>query len=418
MVLEFLAQNVYQKLQNNLKQLMKNTKNKLQQLFRIVIFVFLCFNFNAQIKYQASFNEALTLAKKDNKLVFVKFYGETCSHCKQLQQALDFDTVSKSYSENFVSFKINSEDLTEVDQAFLKKYKFNIDFIPYMFFFDANGEFIHFATPSQTKEAVLKVLNDVLNVENRSSALKTNYENGKRDVLTLKSYSKLAQLLGEKELIDQLGDDLFLYYQKDDLQSKASFLTLAKYIKSIENGLFRFWITNYEKLDSLLPEFKLEDKQKVLKDILLDDMNENKSKWSIEQLEKAREYVKITKLSLNYYTFTWQEEIEFHSKNEHEIDVILILNEITNLEKNYSQLNYIFEEVLKRIKMKSSFIDFEKNIQNIEKQFITIEEIAKLYELKLKLYIKSNETEKFNKVKLEAETFYKKNNLDFSKSAY
>jgi hypothetical protein len=369
----------------------------------------------AQINYENTFVEALEKAKNENKLVFVKYYGESCSHCKQLQEVLNNDTISKQFNEKFVSFKINSENLNELDHAFLKKYKFNIDFIPYMFFFDAQGEFIHFATPSQHTKGLLKVINDVETKENRSNYLKIKYENGDRDIVTLKMYIKLALLLNDNKLVDQLGNDLFVHYQNEGLYSKASFLTLAKYIKSIENGLFIIWINNFNKLDSLVPEFKLEDKEKILKDILVDDINERKLEWNITQLQKAREYVKTTKLSANYYSFTWLEEVNWHSKNKEDGDVVTILNELIVLEKNFSQLVYIVEEVIKKINNPTINNSVESAIKELEKQFITVDQIANIYLLKLKLYKKSAETKKFNETKLAALEFFKTNSLDTSK---
>jgi thiol-disulfide isomerase/thioredoxin len=372
------------------------------------LFISLCFN--SQIKFEDSFEKAIEISKKEKKIVFVKFYGETCSHCKKLQEALDVDTIASLYSKYFVSFKINSENLTKADEDFLSKYKFNINQIPFLFFFNSEGEFIHFANPSQTVNGVYNLVFEVLNPEKRTSSLAAKYQNGNRDLITLKMYSKLAQLVDDQDLVKQLGDDIFENYPKNELLSKASLVTLAKYIKFIDNGLYKVWIENYARLDSLVLDFKLEEKQKVLKDILIDDINKNKKKWSLKQLEIARGYVDLTALSDNSFVYTWQEEVDIHSNTKNEEKIVVILEGVQK-EKNFFQLNYMMNYMLSKIGKNESFEKYEIYLSEMSKRFVDTEEQAELYVSKIKFYTLSNNKEKLKQSKSEAISFYKFNDL-------
>jgi thiol-disulfide isomerase/thioredoxin len=378
--------------------------------FLILFFLVISFESNSQIKYLESFEKALNQAKLEKKLVFVKFYGETCSHCKKLQEALDVDSIANLYSKYFVSFKINSENLTAVDQEFLDKYKFNINQIPYMFFFNPEGEFIHFATPSQTVKGVYNVAFDVLNPDKRTSNLVNKYKAGNADLNTLKMYSKLAQLMDDGKLVNQLADDIFEIYPKEELLTKASIVTLAKYVKSIDNGFFQFWLEKYASFDTLVLEFKLEEKQKVIKDILVDDINKSKKNWNLAQLENARKYVETIALSENSYIYTWQEEVDLHFKDKNENKILEILNGIQK-EKSFFQLNYMMNYILSKLQKKESFDKYEIHLMTLDKRYTQIDEIELIFISKLKFYKLVENSKKFQQIKEEAINFYKTNNI-------
>lgn len=368
---------------------------------------------NAQITYQNSFERALELAKKENKFVMVKFYGESCSHCQDLQKVLTVDSIAKLYAENFTFFKINSENLTEKDQAFIARYKFNIDQIPYLFFFDSDGNFIHFSIPKTEAAFLVKIVKMVQTPSERTSYLPAKYQQGARDQNTLKIYCKLAHLLSNDSLEKQLGEDIFLNYPKDELLAKSGIVTLAKYIKHIDNGLYKLWMDNYANLDALAPEFKRTDKEKVFRDIIVDDINNNKLKWEISDFELAIKYLNLIDPIKSPYTYFWQEMSQKYIQEGKEKEAINVGQHFIEADKmNFSMNIYAISFYLKNIKAKENLSSIKNWIDMQVSLCIDPELKAKFMVQLVSLYNKMGQQKEAQKEKTELEKFISDNNLN------
>lgn len=361
----------------------------------IILFTFVYSATNAQIKYVSSFDAALNVAKKENKLVFVKFYGETCSHCQDLQKILEVDSIAQKFNHAFVSFKINSEDLTEQDDAFMAKYNFNIDQIPYLFFFDAEGNFIHFSIPKMEHKFINDIPTNIQIKEKRTSYLSQKYLFGMRDDNTLKMYCKLAHLTSNDSLEKQLGYDIYINYSDAQILSKSGITTLAKYIKHIDNGMYRVWMENYFKLDSLVPEYSFSEKKKVFVDILMDDINKNKTKWVLKDFDLAVKYLKIIEPDKNPHLYFWQEMSEKLLQEGKEAEALKIGESILD-SSSFGMNKYVIDTYLQN-HSKIKNIDPVKTW--IEKQLETCKEPEFIAQFKVQMISYYNIKKDLEKVK-------------------
>ncbi len=377
---------------------------KITLSFILLFFATLSFS---QIDYGTSFDLALKKAKEEGKLVFVKYYGETCSHCQKLQEMLSIDSVSKLYNKNFISVKINAENLQPSDFAFINRYNFRIDGVPMMFFFTSNGDFIHFASPKLEVSNVINVVTNCLDSEKRTSSLPIKYKAGARDMYTLKMYSKLAQLVGNDTLVDALANDIYTNFDKANFLSENSIVSVAKYVKSIDNGLFVFWMKNYSKLDSVAPHLTMLEKEKVFKDILIDDINTHKKQWNLEQLELAKKYLEITHFP-NPLSFIWEEEFEIYSVKKQEKEALNVVKAMIE-SSDFEMANYVFKTVVPKLTKKESYLVMESWFPNLEKKYTRPEHISQIYLSKLLLYKLSKDEVKLKKVKKEAENYFSTN---------
>ena len=66
---------------------------------------------------------------------------------------------------------------------------------------------------------------------------------------------------------------------------------------------------HFDKLDSISPNFTMEEKRKVFTDILSNDITKNISNWSLEKIQRAKRYIVITGLNSNKNIFTWEREL-------------------------------------------------------------------------------------------------------------
>lgn len=90
--------------------------------------------------FKGSLTEAIHLAQKQNKLVFVEAYTDWCGPCRHMDKyTFTRYDLGNEYNSNFINVKVNIESLEGI--AF--KMQYNIMAIPDFLFFDSNGELIY-----------------------------------------------------------------------------------------------------------------------------------------------------------------------------------------------------------------------------------------------------------------------------------
>lgn len=89
---------------------------------------------NADITWQTNLDSALQEAKSTNKSIFIDFYGEGCSYCKQLSEnTLSDSSVEKKLNQDYVAVKID----TDQDPNLSSQYK--IYELPTLVILNPNG---------------------------------------------------------------------------------------------------------------------------------------------------------------------------------------------------------------------------------------------------------------------------------------
>lgn len=89
--------------------------------------------------YNGTWDEALQIAKKENKLIFLDIYATWCGPCKQLKKYSFSDAeVGKFYNHNFVNVTLDGE---KGDGAKLAQ-KYGISGYPSLLFINGNGKIV------------------------------------------------------------------------------------------------------------------------------------------------------------------------------------------------------------------------------------------------------------------------------------
>ncbi|MCX6204641.1 MAG: thioredoxin family protein [Bacteroidetes bacterium] len=89
--------------------------------------------------YRGNWNEALQLAKKENKLIFLDIYATWCGPCKKLKKnSFSNIEVGKFYNSNFINVSLDGE---QGEGAMLAS-QYRIPGYPSLLFIDATGKIV------------------------------------------------------------------------------------------------------------------------------------------------------------------------------------------------------------------------------------------------------------------------------------
>jgi len=89
--------------------------------------------------HKGTWEEALQLAKKENKLIFLDIYATWCGPCKKLKaNTFSNSEVGTVYNQNFVNVAFDGE---QGEGAMLMQ-KYNLRSFPSLLFIDGNGKVI------------------------------------------------------------------------------------------------------------------------------------------------------------------------------------------------------------------------------------------------------------------------------------
>lgn len=89
--------------------------------------------------HQGSWNEALALAKKENKIIFLDVSASWCGPCKMLKaRTFPNSEVGAFYNQNFINVAVDGEEGEGIDLA--RKYK--IRSYPSLIFVNGNGQVV------------------------------------------------------------------------------------------------------------------------------------------------------------------------------------------------------------------------------------------------------------------------------------
>lgn len=382
--------------------------------FTLLFIFFSQLLFSQKVKFESDINVAFEKAKKENKLVFVEYYNSTCTICLSIEPLFDNAEIASYYNQHFISYKINTRDgMKSKDSLFMASQKLKFQGVPYFLFFDAERNFVHYSGAKAEVDYLINIGKKALNPEERTGSLALKYKSGDRSIRTLYAYSDLVQLYQDVNLNNTISNELYQVYQKENLKNKQSYLILKNAVNHIDNGFFQFW---YEHLDDL-KDFEKGTKKgteiKVLEKILLESIQKDKDKWDLSKIQKVKAYTIGLGLSKTGNDFLWEEESKALKKENNSEDLLDLMSELLNENQNnvYGSL-FITEFYLKLFDSKIEWEKLSLELDNLKTKEMEPEQKGDWFLQKLNVLQKLQQKETFLKLKNEASTYYKQNQLD------
>ncbi len=160
----------------------------------IALFIILNMTGRAQetgmhIEHDATWQQILDKAKKENKFIFLDAYASWCGPCKWMaKEVFPKKEVGDAINPHYISAKIDMEKGEGLELA--KKY--NVRNYPTYLFFDPNGELVHRSLGSMPAKDFISLCTNTLNPDKQFVSLKKKYDLGVRDTAFLRNYAQNA----------------------------------------------------------------------------------------------------------------------------------------------------------------------------------------------------------------------------------
>jgi thioredoxin-related protein len=142
-----------------------------------------------QIEHNATWQQILDKAKKENKFIFLDAYASWCGPCKWMaKEVFPTPEVGSALNPFYVSAKIDMEKGEGI--ALAKKYK--VQSYPTYLFFNASGELVHRSLGAMPAKDFIALCQNTLKPEHQFISLKKQYEAGIRDTAFLRNFAEKA----------------------------------------------------------------------------------------------------------------------------------------------------------------------------------------------------------------------------------
>ncbi len=106
-----------------------------------------------------SFSEALELAKKEDKFIFVDFYTQWCGPCKRLAKGPFMDSVvGNYYNKNFINLKLDAEK-----EGLHMAQQYQVSSYPTLMFINGEGEVIYRGSGSRYGDNLVQLGENAIN---------------------------------------------------------------------------------------------------------------------------------------------------------------------------------------------------------------------------------------------------------------
>ncbi len=186
-----------------------------------------------------TWEEVLTLAQKENKIVFLDAYTTWCGPCKKMSRdVFPLASVGSIYNEKFISVKM---DMEKGDGANVAK-RYNIRAFPTLMFVSGNGEVVHRVAGYQSEKRMLQLADDVANPMRQLASMKQQYDKGNRDADFLYAYAYVSKDAMEDRSYYKVAKEYLA--TQDDWSSKQNMKFILDFVSRTDMSMFNYLIKN------------------------------------------------------------------------------------------------------------------------------------------------------------------------------
>jgi thioredoxin-related protein len=169
--------------------------------------------------FHGSFEEAIELAKKEHKIIFMDAYATWCGPCKRMaRDVFTKKEVGDFFNKHFINLKMDMEKGEGPKLA--SKYK--VSAYPTLLFIDEEGEVVNLSKGALPPDRFIALGKASLNKYDKSGDFEEEYNNGNRDPELLKAYAYALKVSGKPAL--KIANEYLRTQDKKDTEENLDFI--------------------------------------------------------------------------------------------------------------------------------------------------------------------------------------------------
>lgn len=205
----------------------------------ITFLFFLMAGLNCQAEgikfFKGSWEEALTKAEAEGKMIFVDAYTTWCGPCKMMsKKVFTQDEVGQFFNNNFINLKLDMEK--EESTSFKRSY--SVDAFPTLFFISEQNELVKKGVGAKQAEALLAMAKDAIKNNDQSGKYEEAYIAGDRSYALVYDYVKALNNAGKPSA--KVANEYLRSRPEITREERAAFLFEA--CQSVDSRLFDLMI--------------------------------------------------------------------------------------------------------------------------------------------------------------------------------
>jgi thioredoxin-related protein len=147
--------------------------------------------------HKGTFEEVLSLAQEQDKLIFVDAYAVWCGPCKVMdKQVFPLKEVGDYYNKHFISIKLDMER----GEGLKFRRDYPVSAFPTFFFIDSEGSVVYKARGARKPQDFIKLGMTAVSRYDKTAIYAAKYEEGNRDAKLIYDYIKALNRKGESSL--------------------------------------------------------------------------------------------------------------------------------------------------------------------------------------------------------------------------
>ena len=203
--------------------------------------------------HHITWEEALELAKKEEKTIFIDCYTTWCGPCKRMSKNVFTQTkVGDFYNKNFINLKLDMEK--GEGRKFGQKYP--VSAYPTLYYISAKGEIVHSVRGGRSVDAFIELGKKALKLNDNSGDYAAEYEKGNREPELILKYIKALNKAGKPSL--KIANE-YLRSQKD-LSIKENSLIILESTTEADSYIFGLLIKNRKAVEKVSSVEKVQER--------------------------------------------------------------------------------------------------------------------------------------------------------------
>lgn len=200
----------------------------------------------AQINFtDLAIDQAIEVAKKENKMVFVDLSATWCGPCKTMKKTTFQDTkVGEFFNEKFVNLFIECDIDKSSAQIMKERYKFNA--FPTLLFIDKDGALFHKIVGSMEAEEFLANVKDAMGGNNFTSYM-NRYEAGENSPEFILELIGVAGNAYDRELVAKLTNQYLKEFPVEQLIEAKHWKMLSENVEDIDSEVAQIFMQNVDQ---------------------------------------------------------------------------------------------------------------------------------------------------------------------------